>query len=460
MNSGAEVTECRATKCHFLSSIYLPIVSRPLASDAASLVCPPVVTRSLTQVTQIRLINLRWLSVVAMTMAALVSPSVLGTHELMPSLLAFSCVVASVNVCLVVATLLYQQGDDGIPVFSPWVQLVLDLTVWAVFIYLSGGAANPLISVLLPLVAIGAMVLGRFQAWALGGLAIFAYSFLWHYHQPLQITDPQRATYLHLLGMWLVFGVSTIVAIWFIQRMREGIHRRDATLAEAREAALRNDWLVSLGTVAAGAAHEMATPLATLNVLVDDWADDPGFPQAYRGDLALLRKQIDACRTTLNQLANRAHPGSSSGTSTTTSQIKGLVAAWHGLHPGANIELDVGQDLEAPALAMDVTVERAITNLLDNAEQSGATRIVVTAAVSESWLVISILDNGPGIADDVLNALARGQPVRSEKGMGIGLAISKASVERCGGKLIAERRAETGTLITVLLPLLETESDE
>jgi len=407
-----------------------------------------------------RLINLRWLSVLAMAMAALVSPSVLGTHELMPRLLALSCAVGSANVCLLVATLLYQQDHDGIPMFSPWVQLVLDLSAWAVFIYFSGGAANPLISVLLPLVAIGAMALGRFQAWALGGLAILAYSFLWRYHQPLQISDPQRATYLHLLGMWLVFSVSTIVAIWFIQRMREGIHRRDATLAEAREAALRNDWLVSLGTVAAGAAHEMATPLATLNVLVDDWTDDPGFPEPYRGDLALLRKQIDACRTTLNQLANRAHPSSRSGRSTVTSRIGGLVAAWHGLHPGADIECDVAQALEAPVPAMDVTIERAIANLLDNAEQSGATRIVVNATVSDNRPVISILDNGPGIADEVLNALARGQPVLSEKGLGIGLAISKASVERCGGKLIVDRRGETGTLAKILLPLLEQERDE
>ncbi|MER2624458.1 MAG: ATP-binding protein [Accumulibacter sp.] len=413
--------------------------------------------RSLTQVTQIRLINLRWLSVSAMAMAAVVSPNILGTHELMPRLLAFSCSVASANVCLLFATLLYQHG---IPMFSLWVQLVLDLTIWAFFIYLSGGATNPLISVLLPLVAIGAMALDRFQAWALGGLAILAYSLLWRYHHPLQISDSQRATYLHLLGMWLVFSVSTIVAIWFIQQMREEIHRRDVILAEAREAALRNDWLVSLGTVAAGAAHEMATPLATLNVLADDWTDDPRFPEGYRGDLALLRKQIEVCRTTLNQLANRAHPSSSSGASTTASRIKGLVAAWHGLHPGANIELDVGDELEAQALFMDITVERAITNLLDNAEQCGATRIVVSAAVSRNWLVISIVDNGPGIADEVLIALAKGLPVLSEKGMGIGLAISKASLERCGGKMTIERRVESGTLATVILPLPEQGSEE
>jgi len=452
------VTQRRATNCHFPGPTHLPIIPIPPASDGDPSIPQPALTRSLTQVTQMRLINLRWLLASAMALAALFSPSVLGTHELMPRLLALSCLVASANVCVLVATLCYQQGNEGIPLFSPWVQLIADLTIWAVFIYLSGGAANPLISVLLPLVAIGAMALERFQAWALGALAILAYSFLWRYHQPLQISDPQRATHLHLLGMWLVFGVSTIVSIWFIQRMREGIHQRDATLAEAREAALRNDWLVSLGTIAAGAAHEMATPLATLNVLVDDWTDDPGFPESYRGDLALWRKQINVCRTTLNQLANRAYPSMSAGRSTTASRIKGLMAAWHGLHPAANIELDVGQELASSG--MDLTVERAITNLLDNAEQSGATRIVVRAAVSERWLVISILDNGPGIADEVLDALAKGQPVRSDKGMGIGLAISKASVERCGGKLIVERRAETGTLARVLLPLLEEESDE
>lgn len=410
---------------------------------------------SLTQITQVRLIKLRWLSVFGMVAAALVSPKILGSGELMPRLLAFSTVVGSVNVCLLLAILLYRGSPDELPVFSPLVQLLFDLAAWGGYIFLSGGATNPLISVFLPLAAIGAIVLSPAQAWGLGLAAVLAYSFLWRFNQPLNIADAQLATHLHLLGMWLVFAVSAMVVIWFIGQMRKTVRERDAALALAREQAIRDDWLISMGSLAAGAAHELSTPLATLNVLVDELLLDAPVVAERHADLCLMLRQIEACKQALNQLTSRAgYPREASGVAgmPAATSLRTLLAAWLALHPAATVTMEFAGELEHLGYSPDIALDRAMTNLLDNASKAGATIISFCGGVEADWLVISIVDNGPGIAGTVLKSLAAGMPSVSESGMGIGLLLARAAIERQGGRLEICATPGLGTCARIFLP--------
>ncbi|MBP6808561.1 MAG: hypothetical protein KA125_09760, partial [Chromatiaceae bacterium] len=225
---------------------------------------------SLTCIIQASLLQLRWLSVVAMLLAALVSPYILGPSALTGRLLMFTGAIAAINLVFMLAAR-YLGAAQAVPWFlSPLMQLTFDLLAWGAYLFLSGGATNPLISILLPLVAIGALVLGQRQAWLFALAAILIYSFLWKYYVPLYIADYQMAGTLHLVGMWLVFALSAVMVVWFILQLTASIRSRDQELAAARERAIRDDWLISLGSQAAGAAHELSTPLATLNILVDD----------------------------------------------------------------------------------------------------------------------------------------------------------------------------------------------
>jgi two-component system sensor histidine kinase RegB len=194
-----------------------------------------------------------------MAAAAMLSVGVLGTSDLMPRLLALAAVLGALNGCFHFAASLERNRGKDIALLSPFLQLSLDLIAWGIYIYFSGGTTNPLISVLLPLVAIGAIVLRQVQAWMLGGLAIMTYSVLSQEYEPLAITDVDMATHLHLVGMWIVFVVSAIVLTWFILQLTRALRERDVALAAAREQAIRNDWLVSIGSLAAEAAHELST---------------------------------------------------------------------------------------------------------------------------------------------------------------------------------------------------------
>ncbi|MDP3537824.1 MAG: ATP-binding protein [Azonexus sp.] len=435
-----------------------PLIQKPrrrgffLVSDIA-------VIDSLTQVTQLRLINLRWLSVLAMAIAAIISPSILGSSDLMPRLLALATVIGCANVCLLVAAMLYRGDPEGIPLFSPIVQLTFDLAAWSAYVYLSGGASNPLISILLPLVAIGAIILSNAQAWLIGIAAILAYSFLWKFNQPLAIHDARTATNLHLLGMWLVFAVSTIVVIWFIRQMTNAIRLRDMALAEAREQAIRDDWLISLGALAAGAAHELSTPLATLNVLVDDLLFEDTLAPSLHQDIELMKRQITLCKQALTQLTERAGHSRSAASNLVSAGtwLRRVVAAWHSLNPGAELTIQIADQLTDYGLRPDVAIERAINNLLDNAINADSRAIKVHSELQNGGLCCTIQDEGCGISSAALGAFNQRQPAISSNGMGIGLLLARAAVERLGGSLALRPGDIGGSTACLCLPCQKME---
>ena len=421
---------------------------------------------SLTRVIQASLLQLRWLSVIAMVLAALVSPLLLGPSELMVRLLIYAALIGLVN-------LGFQLADSTLGVaeaprfFSPCVQLGFDLLAWGGYIFLSGGATNPLISLFLPLVAIGALILTPRQAWLLALGAILIYSFLWYFYVPLHIADFARAGTLHLFGMWLVFALSAVLVVGFILQLSSGIRRRDRELTAAREQAIRDDWLITLGSQAAGAAHEMGTPLASLNVLADDLLDDGRLPPALAVDVQAMKTEIRRCKETLSQLTARATQAlaGQAPTQPAGDWLRRLLEVWQSRHPALAVAWEPGRNLNDHRLPADVALEQALTHLLDNARKAGARRIQVRADAQRDWLVVGIQDDGRGMPPAALDAFARRQPLESPAGLGVGLLLGRAAIERRDGSLtfttVDGGSADVqGTRVELRLPLTVTVTDD
>lgn len=350
-----------------------------------------IVSFSLAHLTQVRLISLRWLSVLAMFLAALLSPSVVGSAGLLPQLAAFTLVFACGNGCLHLAALLHRDREEGLPLFTPLVQLSVDLLAWALFLYQAGGAANPLISVFLPLVAIGAMVLGQVQAWLLGLSAIGLYSLLWQVCRPLDLTEGAVAG-LHSRGIWWVFVASALVIIWFIVKMSQALRRRDAALAQAREEAWKNQWLVSLGGLAAGTAHELSTPLATLGLLLDEALDQVhgASPMEQRqADLILMRQQIERCKSVLAKLTQQAAHPRAGAAMPAGIWLEQSLAAWQSLHPELSFSLSCDGPAAQAVLAEDARRERRLQQALAMPEDNQG-ECQVRARLTSSHLSVAV----------------------------------------------------------------------
>lgn len=396
-----------------------------------------------------RLTALHALSAGAMMALTGLAPSVLHIPVPYPSLLT----VAAALGLFILGGLALRRWRPAWPTAPTALHLAVDLLAWGLFIALTGGATNPLVSLMLPLVAIAAAALPERQAWALGGLAVVIYSLLWRFFLPLPIQDESLAVHLHLAGMWATFAVSMAVTVWFLSRMTRAVRSRDQALAAARERALRDDWVVSLGTLAAGAAHDLSTPLATLGTLIGEHLDDPAIQGDLRADLELAAVQVRTCKRALNELTARAGSPRAEGGATLVAStqpvdvwLRGLAESWVTLHPAADIALDLAPELVTRGVPQDLALDRAIHNLVDNAVLACPQGVEVKAGIEGARLWVRIADQGPGIQADNGGS-------KAAHGLGIGLLLARGAVERLGGELTLSPRPGGGTWASLRLPL-------
>ncbi|MFN4149055.1 MAG: sensor histidine kinase, partial [Rhodocyclaceae bacterium] len=215
---------------------------------------------------------------------------------------------------------------------------------------------------------------------------------------------------------------------------------------------LRDAQVVALGQLAAGAAHELGTPLATMNVLAGELARDARLPEDARADLELLRRQIGICKEIVGSLTQKAGIERAGQMQAAHAWLDNLLARWRTLWPNAVCTLEVVTTGPSPQLIPEAAIEQAIVNLLNNAAKVAPERMCVMLGWDDETLRIAVQDRGPGFPPEVLRRCGAEPLPALAEGSGIGLWLTRAAVERCGGRLVLENREEGG-LATLELPL-------
>ena len=328
--------------------------------------------------------------------------------------------------------------------------LLADLTAFAVLVFFSGGATNPFVSLMLVPVVIAAISLRPRWVWLLAAMAGGYYALLLFYYQPLAIADPVAASGMHLGGMWFNFLISAGLIAFFVTRMHAALRLRDQELSALREKQLRDERIVALGTQAALAAHELATPLATIQTtaheLAAEFANDPDIG----ADCRLLEKQAQACKRILTQLAARAQDTPAAAQPLDT-WLAALAERWQVLRPDAQIATGLPPDHRH--FTPPDGLEQAILNVLNNAADASPDVVELSAATEGDVLFIDVADRGPGFTAEQKAQAGRvlfsGKPGR---GWGMGLALTHATLERLGGSLTLIERDGGGTRVRITLP--------
>lgn len=399
---------------------------------------------------QHRSVLLRWWLLLAATIAVSSAPTLLGLALPLPPMLAVLGVLAGFNAWLQWRSSTSASVGPG-ELFG---QLCVDLAALAVLLYLSGGAANPLISLLLVPVAVAALSLpGRLTA-VVTVLAVLAYSLLTWLYLPLSVGDAERAARLHLAGMWLTFVVSATMIAWFVARMTASIRERDHRLAGAREQALRDERVVALGALAAGAAHELGTPLATIAVLVGELEREPSLDADFRADLALVREQVALCKGIVSGMAERSGAARAENFQSRNAAewLRGVVSRWQAMRPRASAVIHQVGSGALPRLVPDPALEQAVTNLLNNAADVDSGDIRVELDQHGEEIAIAIRDRGPGYPAEVLRRGGREALPASRGGAGIGLLLAFSAVERSGGRIELDNPPDGGARARITLP--------
>lgn len=317
-------------------------------------------------------------------------------------------------------------------------QLAIDMLALTAIVYLSGGWTSPLISLYLVPVAVAAATLPATATWLLAGVALVAYTLLARFHHPVFHLHGDAGDFtLHVAGMWLTFATAAALIAYFGTTMAATVRRQQRSLAEARERDLRNEQIIGMATLAAGTAHELSTPLASIAVIASELeAVSTG---EAREELGEVLRQVAVCRNALQRL--REDAAETPQTRPADDLLRDVHERFALLRPGVHVAVELPGG-PAPLLEVDGTFRQALLNLLDNAADASAGDVCLRGEWDGDHVRVHILDRGPGLTH------AAGRP----RGMGVGLLLANASIERLGGEVRARARPGGGTVLTVELP--------
>ena len=382
------------------------------------------------------LCTLRWLAIVGQATTVLVASELLDLSLPLKALWSGIGVLVAFNLYATIQVR-HMRGDASHAL--AFVHLLVDIAVLAWMLGWSGGIHNPFGLMFLILIALAALALPRGWALAAAMACLIGYLTSGLLGRPLE--GHHNPYSLIVSGIAASFLISAMVVLYFSTRLAADLRSRERELAALRERFTRNEGIVALATHAAAMAHELNTPLATMTLLADEIAAEVDTDD-LRADAELLGQLLALCR---ERIRNLAVP--------TEVDLVREVSQWRLVRP----TIDLHRTGELPAaLRVEPSISHLIQALLNNAADAGEAvghlRVDLHLEYRDGALKGEVRDHGRGFDPDhsLLPAL-----FNSEKphGLGVGLALSHATVEQLGGDMTMTPAEGGGTRICFHLPL-------
>jgi two-component system sensor histidine kinase RegB len=345
------------------------------------------------------------------------------------------------------ATLVLSIGRRGFSYIELLGSLMLDVSALAWQLYQTGGGTNPFAFLFLLQIVIGAILLPPRWSWIIAALAGCDATFLTFFFQPLTLPDVYEGVHfqLYLIGSLLCFLLIGSLLVFFVGRIDRNRRASDARLAALSQRAAEEDHIVRLGLLASGAAHELGTPLASMSVILGDWAHHPSVKQDsdLAEDVALMQGELKRCKAILSgMLISAAKSGARtrrSPRSAPSSMISSRTGASAPLPHRLHRHRRGHRHRRRPRAASGAQQHRR------QCHRRLTHRHHHRARSDRDWLSIVTTDDGPGFAAQVIDQI--GKPYVSTKGRdggGLGLFLVVNVARKLGGRLKVENREEGG----------------
>lgn len=413
------------------------------------------------------LLLIRWVAVLGQAATLLVVHFGLGYA--LPIVAAMAVVAASA--LLNVVGMVYRGTTARLGEVEAASYLAYDIVQLGVLLFLTGGLANPFVILAIAPVTVAATVLSRLSVIGLSALTVTAISLLAIYHLPLPWQgDPPEFPALEILGVWFALIFAALFIAGYIWSVAEEARRMRDAFAATQLALAREQRVSAVGALAAAAAHELGSPLATIAVVAKELARDlpPSSPHAE--DAALLLSQSERCRTILADLS-RQRGSESGGAPYAHLPISALVEAAGEPYRAAHVRViyatgagGAGPGGEEPQVARSPEIMHGLGNLIQNAVTFAQREVIVTTDWTDREITVEVVDDGPGFSANVLARI--GEPYISGRGggeaqhMGLGIFIAQSLLERTGARLGFGNLAEGGAQVMVEWPRAALEVNE
>ena len=414
------------------------------------------------------LLHLRWGAVAAQIILVLIALFLLEVtlpYWIISGILAFECL----------SNFLFGFLKGKEPAITDRLFLLamfLDTALLSLLLYYSGGPMNPFTFLYLVHITLGAILMPPGWSWSLAAFTTGCYATLFFLpaegsiSQPCHpepalletLSDPLK---IHLQGMWVAFAVTAFFIVFFVSRIQQALARHQKTLADLQEEKTKSEKMASLATLAAGAAHEFATPLSTIAVAAGEMLhalkknDGADYPELL-ADVTLIRDQVKRCKDILFHLA--ADAGNEMEEAFTNFSLDELMGTLINSFP-APLTNQICYHNKTDGLLVRMplrTLRRIVRGLIKNGLDAGPNApVLVECRQDATRLFIEITDNGAGMAPDIAARAAEPFFTTKEpgKGMGLGLFLAKSIAERFGGGLTLITEPGKGSKVTLFFAL-------
>jgi len=410
------------------------------------------------------LVSLRWMAVVGQLTALAVVWLMFDFDLPLIACLTFIGISAILNVIIVARAPL----DRRITNIEAATQLFFDILQISALLYLTGGMKNPFALLLLAPVVVSVKTLNRGVFAGLAMAVAFLSFLLLFYHLPLPWYEGQELTLpsFYLYGAWVALLVGMMFTSVYTWQTTSQTRRMTEAFAASEAILFHEKKLAALGGLAAAAAHELGTPLATIQVVAKEIAREAELNSELKEDADLLLSQAQRCRDILQQLGDRGDKGD------VVHDRLDLAALLREItEPFIGFGTEIITNLQVPNEGSDIPVlDRqqefvyGLTNIVENAADFATSTVNVNATWNDTHISIEVLDDGPGFNPSVLQRL--GEPYVSVRqglrdddaakmggGLGLGVFIAKTLIERMGGTVsFNNRKNNTGARVNLVWP--------
>lgn len=405
------------------------------------------------------LVTIRWLAVLGQTVALGVVALVLRYDFSLSWCLALVAMSAWLNVFL----RLRYTASFRLPDYAALALLGYDILQLSLLLFLTGGLRNPFSVLLVVPVFVSAATQSPRQILPLGVLTGVAATLLVFFYQPLPWEQGRQLDlpFAYVAGTWVAIVSTLVFTAVYAYRVADEARKLSDALAATELVLQREQHLSVLDGLAAAAAHELGTPLATIALVSKEMMRELAVDSPLFEDASLLRSQAERCRQILQKLSSLSEAGDDHIGKLALSSMMEQVAAPH-RNFGVALSIQPGSMQGEPVFARNPGILYGLGNLVENAVDFARTQVDFTASWSETDITIMIRDDGPGFPANLIGRV--GEPFLTSRsrdpdatggGLGLGLFIAKTLLERSGaivGFGNAARLQAAGAIVTVRWP--------
>lgn len=403
------------------------------------------------------LIRIRWIALSSYLVILGVVSALFGTQVPIQQILLILTTAALSNLALAHWT----HRNTGDPSLVLGSTLLLDIALVTAILYFTGGYTNPFSILFLAQVTLAALLLNARWTWGVFIAASAAFITLFFFHEPfshLGVHDHSghgSGFSLHLYGMLLAFIVVGLLIVLFVTRMQSELATQAARIDTLQRRAESERILTGLATVAAGAAHELATPIATLALIVDELAPRVARDPELHTEIAAMKGQLTQCANILQRMRGRSselpgEPPSSLSIASLLCEVLQLRGA------AERVTVSGAEQCHQPLFTLHESLRSSLTAILTNALQASPPEHTVELKVQQldGTTCFTVRDTGHGMS--AAERARVGEPFFTTKepghGMGLGLFLVRLYAATVGGDVEITSQVGHGTEVRLVIP--------